>query len=790
MCRLSAQIDLNTNFDILSNQPIDSRNVLDNLSDTSGLTWNYKGLLTYAKDVNQYWVYNGSFWEQLTADNLATANITQTAEPRTYNGNANNLTFSNVTDFEISATDDVNILAVDSIFSQSPKQIFKNNTQDILQIDGDGAKVLNAATDNTSTVLIGKGSLGELVEIDDLANFNGIGIESMTTAQRVAISAPATGLQVYDTDTNSFWFYNGTAWTEKGTTIWKKANNTSPDATTDDVYREGKVSIGNTFVDDGLLNFDLTNGDTTGIHFSTGAINVEHNIIETSNGNGNFGIGLRFRRDENTLYLSPKLPNITYGNAKSNTFVIMGTNAIAKELVNPFASVIIGYNAVSKAVNSNSITSVGYQSLFNLTDGVNLTTLGTDAAFNFDTVSNATVLGRHLFFKNGVLLNGSYITSIGGDSFDNTTSAFNLEGFGYLSGVNAVTAKHSGLYGNEILRYRASINQTYLKGYQAGYTPNVAAADVTGATGMGYRTLYNSDNINNVVSMGSLSGYFSSYDEAHDRASDVLVGWGAGWNSYGGNNTFIGNRAGWVNTSTPTNVTGAVAIGSSAGYLNIASNKLFIDNSGTATPLIGGDFSTNVAEIGGTLEVMTMATDNANTNVVVRNATTGALELNTTATQNLATSNLTQTDAVRDYTATGKTLNFATLGFTVTATDDLQLTATDEAIHTANDHRFLTNNQKLNIDNDGVKISNTTVDNTATTLYGKDPTTSEIIEVTDLTGFTGATPSGISWTSGTGSPESVVTANVGSLYTRTDGGTGTTLYVKETGTGNTGWVGK
>lgn len=46
------------------------------------------------------------------------------------------------------------------------------------------------------------------------------------------------------------------------------------------------------------------------------------------------------------------------------------------------------------------------------------------------------------------------------------------------------------------------------------------------------------------------------------------------------------------------------------------------------------------------------------------------------------------------------------------------------------------------------------------------------------------------WTSGIGSPESVVTAVVGSMYTRTDGGAGTTLYVKETGSGNTGWVAK
>lgn len=48
----------------------------------------------------------------------------------------------------------------------------------------------------------------------------------------------------------------------------------------------------------------------------------------------------------------------------------------------------------------------------------------------------------------------------------------------------------------------------------------------------------------------------------------------------------------------------------------------------------------------------------------------------------------------------------------------------------------------------------------------------------------------IQWLQGSGSPEGVKTAAVGSLYSRSDGGTGTTLYVKESGTGNTGWVAK
>jgi len=48
----------------------------------------------------------------------------------------------------------------------------------------------------------------------------------------------------------------------------------------------------------------------------------------------------------------------------------------------------------------------------------------------------------------------------------------------------------------------------------------------------------------------------------------------------------------------------------------------------------------------------------------------------------------------------------------------------------------------------------------------------------------------ITLTSGSGSPEGVVTASPGSLYLNTAGGELTSLYVKTSGNGNTGWVGK
>ncbi len=48
--------------------------------------------------------------------------------------------------------------------------------------------------------------------LDVQSTDRGMLIPRMTTAQRTAIAAPAKGLLVFDTGTNTFWFFNGTAW--------------------------------------------------------------------------------------------------------------------------------------------------------------------------------------------------------------------------------------------------------------------------------------------------------------------------------------------------------------------------------------------------------------------------------------------------------------------------------------------------------------------------------------------------------------------------------------------------
>ena len=61
------------------------------------------------------------------------------------------------------------------------------------------------------------GSLANASAMLDIKNPNkGILIPRTSSTTRIAIPSPAKGLLVYDTTTNSFWYHNGTIWTEIG----------------------------------------------------------------------------------------------------------------------------------------------------------------------------------------------------------------------------------------------------------------------------------------------------------------------------------------------------------------------------------------------------------------------------------------------------------------------------------------------------------------------------------------------------------------------------------------------
>ncbi len=118
------------------------------------------------------------------------------------------------------------------------------------------------------------------LEID--ANDKGFLMPRMTTAQRTAITSPATGLQAYDTDTKSVWTFDGTAWKQGVGGAGKFVDGTNPLTA---VYSEGSVAIGLNDTQHRLHVFRTlaTDGANTGIR-------VDANYNGTGNSTWTYGL--------------------------------------------------------------------------------------------------------------------------------------------------------------------------------------------------------------------------------------------------------------------------------------------------------------------------------------------------------------------------------------------------------------------------------------------------------------------------------------------------------------------
>jgi len=78
-----------------------------------------------------------------------------------------------------------------------------------------GAFVLVSFTGTAQVSISTDGSTADpSAMLDVKSNTKGVLIPRMSTVERTGIDTPADGLLVFDSDTGTFWFYNGTAWEE------------------------------------------------------------------------------------------------------------------------------------------------------------------------------------------------------------------------------------------------------------------------------------------------------------------------------------------------------------------------------------------------------------------------------------------------------------------------------------------------------------------------------------------------------------------------------------------------
>lgn len=183
------------------------------------------------------------------------------------------------------------------------------------------------------------------------------------------------------------------------------------------------------------------------------------------------------------------------------------------------------------------------------------------AAMQSATATNNIAIGADALKLTGSTgSGGTNNVGIGAQSLDANTTG--LDNFGM--GSSALTNNNTGNYNIAI-------------GTQAMQTNTTGS----GNTVIGYRGLQSSTTTENTS-----IGYFARRAGSGHYNTDI--GSLAGEQASGSENTIIGYAAGRFNTGSF-----CVMIGEFSGYNNTSSNVLYIDNSTTSSPLIGGDFSSN-----------------------------------------------------------------------------------------------------------------------------------------------------------------------------------------------------
>jgi hypothetical protein len=312
--------------------------------------------------------------------------------------------------------------------------------------------------------------------------------------------------------------------------------------------------------------------------------------------------------------------NNTAGN---NTFV--GCQAGSQNTVGG-ANVFVGKDAGFSNLDQAHNTFVGFGAGYNNTAGNN-TFLGCQAGSSNTVGGENVFLGRSAGYSNldqshntFVGFNAGYLNTAGNNTFIGCTA-----GASNVAGAENVFIGGEAGYSNFDQSYHIFI------GYQAGYS-NIASKNTfigykaghqnstgTENTFLGHQAGYSNTNAHNNVFIGYMAGHNTT-----TGWDNLFLGYYAGFsNTITGQNTYLGYEAGYSNSTG----SGNIFIGYKAGYNETGSQKLYIDNTNTTSPLIYGEFDNDMVTINDVMKLAprTSAPSNAQEGMMYYNGTTKKL---------------------------------------------------------------------------------------------------------------------------------------------------------------------
>jgi hypothetical protein len=330
----------------------------------------------------------------------------------------------------------------------------RTNNQNRLRITNDGRVAIGTITPHNSAIL----------QID--ATNRGFLMPRVTTAQRLAITAPAIGLQVYDTNRNAPCYWTGTTW--ECQTYWHVSGNSNVDSTNyigtntnvafvTKVNNERSGLISNDAVLLGiqagrLINQNNSNQSTIVTNNLAIGNYALYNTVPNynpppSSGWVNTAIGnfSQYSSTSSTQNTSVGFRTL-YANISGNNLVAIGHQALENNVTGS-VSVAIGAFSQYNATDSERNTSVGFQSFFNLTTGKGNVAIGNNAAFGTTTGGNNVGVGEYALINN---ISGANNTCIGSYAGMGVLTP-NLLNSTALGNATTVTASNQVRVGNSVV---------------------------------------------------------------------------------------------------------------------------------------------------------------------------------------------------------------------------------------------------------------------------------------------------------------------------------------------------
>jgi len=253
-----------------------------------------------------------------------------------------------------------------------------------------------------SQVGIGTISPDASAQLDVVSNNKGFLPPRMTSAQRIAIGSPASGLTVYQTDgSNGLYYYDGDAWKAI-------ASGTSSGVTSVGAISGSSTANGAT-ITSGILYLAPANATNGGIVTTT---------TQTIAGVKTFNADMIVNR-------------ITVGGGSAY-----------------YQNTIVGENALRVNTTGSNNTVMGMNSLFNNTTGASNTAIGMSSLYNNTTGTGNTAIGLSTLSTNNLGIQNS---AFGSYALNDNTEGTNNTASGFFTLLSNTTGSNNTASGNKAL---------------------------------------------------------------------------------------------------------------------------------------------------------------------------------------------------------------------------------------------------------------------------------------------------------------------------------------------------